>query len=241
MGMNIEPLTMRARRLARLPTLSLGFLATMAMPVMAIEEPAFNAIGQSGAVELRDYAATLVAETRVSADFAEAGNLAFRPLFSYISGNNRRRESIEMTAPVSQSPARATNSTIDMTAPVTQRRTTNDGGHVVAFAMPANYTIDTIPQPLDGRVSIRAIPARTMAVLAYSGTWSETRYTEHERLLREEIVRAGWRARGETEFARYDPPMMPWFLRRNEVMVEIDPPAPASPALPATPTPPARP
>ena len=159
--------------------LSLGTLALMAMPVMAIEEPAFKRIDQSGRVELRDYSAYLVAETRVQADFAEAGNLAFRPLFSYISGNNRRQEKIEMTAPVSQSTQRGAGEKIDMTAPVTQTPS-SPGSYVVGFVMPARYTRESIPQPVDERVSIRQIPSRSMAVLGYTGTWSEARYAGHE-------------------------------------------------------------
>jgi hypothetical protein len=61
-----------------------------------------------------------------------------------------------------------------------------------------------------------------MAVRAYSGIWSLARYAENEKLLLDEIAKSGWRPRGAIEFARYDPPIMPWFLRRNEVMVEVD-------------------
>ena len=210
-----------ATRLTIRRLLWLGTLALMAMPAMGIEEPAFKRIGQSGRVELRDYSTYLVAETRVQADFAEAGNLAFRPLFSYISGNNRRQEKIEMTAPVSQSTERGAGEKIDMTAPVTQLAS-SPGSYVIGFVMPARYTRESIPQPLDERVSIRQIPSRSMAVLTCTGTWSEARYAGHEKELTAEIAKAGWRARGAIEFARYDPPFMPWFLRRNEVMVEVE-------------------
>lgn len=198
--------------------------SSIALPAMAVDEPAFTLIGKSGRIELREYSAYLVAETRVKADFAEAGNLAFRPLFNYISGNNRRQEKIEMTAPVSQAAARASGEKIDMTAPVTQTPMSEEGGgYVIGFAMPGRYTRESIPLPDDDRVTIREIPSRKMAVLRYSGTWSASRYAEHEMALGEEIARAGWRARGMVEFARYDPPFMPWFLRRNEVMVEVEP------------------
>jgi hypothetical protein len=197
---------------------------SMALPAMAVDEPAFTLIGKSGRIEVREYAAYLVAETRVKADFAEAGNLAFRPLFNYISGNNRRQEKIEMTAPVSQSAERASGEKIDMNAPVSQTPVSEDTGHyVIALAMPGRYTRETIPLPEDERVSIREIPSRKMAVLSYSGAWSAARYGEHEKVLSDEITKAGWRARGMVEFARYDPPFMPWFLRRNEVMVEVEP------------------
>ena len=201
-----------------------GLLMSIMAPAMAIEEPAFKVIDKVGRVEIREYSPYLVAETRVKADFAEAGNLAFRPLFNYISGNNRRQEKIEMTAPVSQSADRGAGEKIEMTAPVTQAAAPdNTGRYVIGFVMPAQYTRESIPQPADERVAIRQIPARIMAVLGYSGTWGQERYAEHEKTLREEIAKAGWQPRGEIEFARYDPPFMPWFLRRNEVMVEVGP------------------
>jgi hypothetical protein len=185
---------------------------------MAIEEPPFRVIDKSGDVEFRAYAAMLVAETRVQAEFADAGNVAFRPLFNYIGGNNRSKTKIDMTAPVSQSPAEK----IAMTVPVSLRAQDQAGNFVVAFTMPAHFNRETIPEPLDKRVTIREIAARTMAVRAYSGIWSLARYAENEKLLLDEIAKSGWRPCGAIEFARYDPPIMPWFLRRNEVMVEVD-------------------
>lgn len=210
------------------------------MPAWAIEEPAFKVVGKTANVELRAYASYLVAETRVNASFAEAGNLAFRPLFNYIAGNNRRQEKIEMTAPVSQAVAESRGEKIDMTAPVTQTPSGADGSYVVGFVMPQRYTLANIPQPVSDRVTIREVAPRTMAVLKFSGTWGEERYAKHEKMLLDEIAEAGWRVRGKIEFARYDPPLMPWFLRRNEVMVEIEPQTAVTPAIPAI-TPPPRP
>ena len=202
----------------------IALFAWASMSVMAIEEPSFKIVGKSGRIELREYSPYLVAETRVKAEFAEAGNLAFRPLFSYISGKNQRQENIDMTAPVSQFAERDAGEKIAMTAPVTQvPAMDSEGNFVIGFTMPARYNRDNIPRPTDARVSVREVPSRTMAVLAYSGTWSMARYAEHQAALKEEIVKAGWVERGAIEFARYDPPMMPWFLRRNEVMVEVEP------------------
>ena len=199
-------------------------IALASTSVMAIEEPVFRVVGKSGRMELREYSSYLVAETRVKAEFADAGNLAFRPLFNYISGKNQRQEKIDMTAPVSQFAERDVGEKIAMTAPVTQvPAMDSEGNFVIGFTMPARYNRDNIPRPTDARVSVREVPSRTMAVLAYSGTWSMARYAEHEAALREEVAKAGWVERGGIEFARYDPPIMPWFLRRNEVMVEVEP------------------
>ena len=37
------------------------------------------------------------------------------------------------------------------------------------------------------------------------------------------MEKEGLRAVGEPVWARYDPPFMPWFLRTNEILVEIAP------------------
>jgi SOUL heme-binding protein len=89
------------------------------------------------------------------------------------------------------------------------------------LVVPARFTRETLPVPLDSRVNIREIPARTMAVLTYSGTWSQRRYEKHEAALLAGVREAGLQALGKPEFARYNAPFTPWFLRRNEVMVEI--------------------
>ena len=192
----------------------------------AIEEPKYTVVRQYNGFEVREYAPYLVAEVVVPGPADEAGNQGFRILASYIFGKNKGERQIPMTAPVTQAPAPLK---IEMTAPVTQAAAPDTNGrYVIGFVMPAQYTRESIPQPTDERVTIRQIPARVMAVLGYSGTWGQERYAEHEKTLREEIAKAGWQPRGEIEFARYDPPFMPWFLRRNEVMVEVGPRKPVS-------------
>ena len=184
---------------------------------MAIEEPAYKLLDVDGSFELRDYAPHLVAETRVEADFEEAGSVAFQRLFRYISGNNVARQKIAMTAPVSQSRGEK----IAMTAPVSQ--VAEDGGYVIAFALPASYTVATAPKPLDPTVRVREVPARLVACWRYSGRWTIENYKEAEALLREQIAARGLVASGEATRARYNPPFTPWFMRRNEVLIPVTP------------------
>jgi hypothetical protein len=69
---------------------------------MAIERAKYTVVETEGKFELRQYEPYLVAETMVEGDFDEVGNEGFRRLFDYISGKNRKQQSITMTAPVSQ-------------------------------------------------------------------------------------------------------------------------------------------
>lgn len=66
-----------------------------------------------------------------------------------------------------------------------------------------------------------------MAVLRYSGTWSEANYVEHLDTLKKQVTASGLTTVGEPVWARYDPPYTPWFMRTNEVQLELAPaPAP---------------
>ena len=184
--------------------------------VQAIEETNYKVIESEGDFELRQYPPHIVAETLVERDFIEVGNEAFRRLAGYINGQNRRKQTIPMTAPVSQE---VDSVKIPMTAPVNQERSGEKWR--ITFLMPAQYTIEKLPEPLDSRVELRTVPERRMAALKYSGTWSKSRYEEKKEQLMEQIEKRGLRQIGEPIFARYNPPFMPWFLRRNEVLIPV--------------------
>ncbi len=181
---------------------------------MAIERPTYEVVQRFESFEVRDYGPYLVAETDVEGSRDEAGTEGFRRLANFIFGGNRSSRKIEMTAPVTQ------GTRIAMTAPVNQR---GEGTRwTVQFMMPSSWTRDTLPAPLDPRVRIEERPARRVAVLEYSGTWSEKNFAEHCLNLEAALKPAGLRAVGLPEWARYDPPWKPWFLRRNEIQIEVE-------------------
>ncbi len=184
---------------------------------VGIEKAKYTVIERAGKFEIRRYESQIIAETIVDSGFDDAGNIAFRRLFNYISGNNRRKESIAMTAPVSQ---KADSEKISMTAPVNQQK--SEDKWAISFLMPSKYTMDTIPEPLDSNVTLREIPPRKMAVIRYSGTWSRKRYEQKKSNLEQFILDKGLKIIGEAIFARYDPPFQLWFLRRNEVLIPIE-------------------
>lgn len=194
-----------------------GALTLTGSPVMAIEKAKYEVIESDGDFELRQYGKQIVAETVLEGEFDEVGSEGFRILVDYINGNNRKSESISMTAPVSQE---ALSEKIPMTAPVTQER--KGKSWRITFLMPSTYTLKTLPEPLDERVKLKETQSRIMAALKYSGTWSRKRYKEKETLLIEMINDRGLIQTGVPVWARYDPPFMPWFLRRNEVLIPVE-------------------
>ena len=184
--------------------------------VMAIEEAAYTVEKTDGDFQVRRYAPQVVAETIVEGSLKEAGNKAFRPLFRYISGANRSQSKIPMTAPVTQE---REGEKIAMTAPVSQQAMSNRWS--VTFMMPTNSTLESLPEPTDEKVRLRAIPVRRMAVVRYSGTWGEKRYERQLTRLREWMKANGMESLGEPVWSRYDPPFTLWFMRRNEILLPI--------------------
>lgn len=183
---------------------------------MAIEEAKYKLLDRDGDFELRQYEPQIVAETMVEGDFQDVGNEGFRRLYDYISGNNRKQQTIPMTAPVSQE---ANSEKIPMTAPVNQQKV--GGKWRITFLMPSRYTLETLPEPADPRVHLTKVPGQLMAALSYSGTWSQWRYKEKEKRLEELIRQRGLKIKGVPVFARYNPPFTLWFLRRNEVLIPV--------------------
>ena len=183
---------------------------------MAIEEAKYTVVTKEADFEIRDYAPHVLAEIVVDGDLEDAGNKAFRRLFDYISGNNERKDKVAMTAPVSQE---ATSKKIEMTAPVGQQRFEEKWR--VSFMMPASYTLNTLPKPLDPKVTLREVPARKLAAIRYSGFWSEEGYLRNKAALKSWIEKKQLKITGEPIWARYNAPFSLWFLRRNEVLIPI--------------------
>lgn len=183
---------------------------------MAIERPRYEVLQKQGELEVRAYAPYVVAETEVGGDRGSAGSSAFGVLAGYIFGKNRGAKKLAMTAPVTQ----VESEKLAMTAPVAQVATP-EGKWAVQFMMPSGYTLATLPEPLDPGVHFREVPARKMAALRYSGTWSEQNYERHLSQLRSEVKAVGLTTKGEPVWARYDPPWKPWFLRTNEILLEL--------------------
>jgi hypothetical protein len=110
---------------------------------------------------------------------------------------------------------------MSMTTPVTSTASATDQ-YTYAFVMERKYTLDTLPQPRDPRIRLEEQAGRVMAVRRYSGRWTEGNYRENEVKLVEALSADDRRPIGQPILARYNSPFTPWFMRRNEVMVQIE-------------------
>ena len=171
-------------------------------PAMAIEEPSYEVLLETEHYEVRRYEPYIVAEVDVDDDFKRAGNSAFSVLAGYIFGDNASQQKMNMTAPVESAE--------------------KDGPYTYSFVMERKYTMESLPEPTNPDVRLVQRPGRVMAVHRYSGGWSEERYEEHEQVLLDALAKDHVTTVGPPVFARYNAPFTPWFLRRNEIMIEIE-------------------
>ncbi len=186
------------------------------MPSHAIEEPEYRVVRELGDIEVREYAAYTVAEIVVPGPAADAGNQAFPVLAGYIFGKNKGERKFAMTAPVTQA---AVPIELEMTAPVTQ--TAAPDGFLVQFVLPKGVTMQSAPEPLDARIQLREMVRGEVAVIRYSGFWSGSNYNEHLTKLQATLRAAGLISTGNPIYSRYNAPLTPWFMRRNEIWLRL--------------------
>ena len=185
----------------------------------ALEEPKYSVLKEYENFEIRNYASYLVAEVDIEGSYNKTGNEAFRILAGYIFGDNQSSTKMNMTAPV-ESEAIQTSERMNMTAPVFSNKNVN--GYTYRFVMESKYTQETLPVPNNSKIRITEIKDRVMAVISFSGRWSQKNFEKHEQILVNDLKNEGIGVASEAIYARYNAPFTPWFLRRNEIMFEIE-------------------
>lgn len=180
----------------------------------AAPEPKYTVVSSDGAFEIRDYPVLAVAATPMS----DGQRASFGRLFDYISGENTGATKIAMTAPVLQSVEAGTE--IAMTAPVLQSFGA-DGQREMVFVLTDEFTADTAPEPKNPQVRIAEVPARRVAVLRFSGSFSDAAIAENTTVLQGWMTGQGLSPAGAPESAGYNPPWTLPPFRRNEVLIPI--------------------
>jgi len=202
---------------------TLLLLFTLQGLIMASQELQYKLLEKNDIYELREYKPYIVAQTQVSGDFDDMGTKAFRILFKYISGYNQKKQNIEMTSPVLAESSTQEGEKIAMTTPVIQEMDKNSQTALYSFVMPSGSSLASLPLPLDSRISLKEITTKTLAIRSFSGFWSEYNYEENVKILLDALNKANIETIGKPNFARYNSPFTLWFMRRNEIMIEVQP------------------
>ena len=197
----------------------LAITLTFTGAVMATEEPPFSVLEKTPPFELRSYAPMILAEVKVEGDLDEASSQGFRLIAAYIFGQNQVSEKIAMTTPVAIEGQTPKSAKIAMTSPVNIEP--NAGQWIVSFVMPAQYTMESLPKPLNSKVQIRQIPAVKRAVIGFSGFYNANKVAERTLELEEWMKTKNLQAASAPKFARYNPPWTLPFMRRNEIMIDV--------------------
>ena len=164
-----------------------------------IEEPSWTLVDTVETVELREYAPSIQAVTQL--DHSGQTSAGFQRLAGFIFGGNETGEKIAMTAPVEES--------LEANQPL------------MAFTLPSEYELEDLPEPADDSVQIQTVPGRTMAAIRFSGWATDGKVKRNTQQLIATLKQHGIEAVGTPSLNQYNPPWTPPFLRRNEIMVEV--------------------
>lgn len=162
------------------------------------ETAPYETFETDGNFELRAYNAFYTAAVDTPVWQSSEG---FSQIFEYISGSNATGEKISMTTPVINE--------------------LNEGSSSTEFVMPSDYSEKSLPKPRNSAIQIKAHSPRLVAVLRFSGTVRTLKVGQMEAKLRQWIESKGLQATGPMRLARYNPPFIPPFLRRNELLLDV--------------------
>lgn len=181
-----------------------------------VPQPKYTVAEKYGAIEIRDYSPMVVAEVETTGARDPAIREGFILLANYIFGGNKTTQKIAMTAPVSQQK----NEKIAMTAPVLQENS-GPSQWKIRFAMPENFTLESLPKPNNPAVILKEVASKRFAVIRFSGFITEATLSQHTEQLLQFINKNGLEPISAAIYAFYNPPWTLPFLRRNEIMIEV--------------------
>jgi effector-binding domain-containing protein len=192
-------------------------VGVLAGPLMSdVEKPDYKVIQSEQNIEIRHYEPMIIAEVEVEGKREDAIRDGFRLIADYIFGNNKVKLDIAMTSPVQQQESQK----IAMTAPVQQQSTGRSWQ--ISFVMPSRYSMESLPEPNNDHVRLKEIPTKKFGVIEFSGTNSNENVTKHENQLMNYIEANQIKIIGSPKYAFYNAPWTLPFMRRNEVMIEIN-------------------
>jgi len=176
---------------------------------------------ENQAIEIRHYDRMILVSTPMTKDLDTGKNSAFRSLFGYISGDNIDQSKIAMTAPVFMDEYTQNSGTkIPMTAPVFMDR--KDGGGMMSFVMPDDFTLETTPTPTNPDVKVHEITNYNVAVITFNGVLDQKNIDIQKNILTKWIEKNSYIQVGPYKAAGYNAPFTIPALRRNEVLIPIE-------------------
>jgi hypothetical protein len=186
---------------------------------MAIETPKYEILRTDGKFEIRQYQEYINASIEIESDFKNSLGKGFQILADYIFGNNRTKTSIEMTAPVTEQTVRSKK--IEMTAPVISATVTEGQRYLISFTMPSKYTLESLPEPTNKKITLHKVSPHKAAVLKFSGYLNEKITSKKTQELEAWLRENDLNPKSGFAVAQYNPPWILGPFRRNEIIAEL--------------------
>lgn len=185
------------------------------MNAYKVSEPSYLTLKTEGPITIRQYPTITVAQVEMNGDRYYSINYGFKLLANYIFGENKEKLKIAMTAPVMQTQVMTVNTD-------SKNKKPEDNKWIIRFVMPANYDKTKLPEPNNLQVKLSTIAEKKYIVISFSGFNTETNLNSHLDELKNYINRHRLHTVGYPLYAFYNPPWILPFLRRNEIMLELD-------------------
>lgn len=197
--------------------LSILITSCSAVGIRNYEEPKYQTLVEEENFEVRQYSDVLVAQSTSPGTYKESSGQNFERLAGYIFGKNKANEKMDMTTPVLQEQQ---SEKMDMTAPVFQQQT--NANWTMTFVLPSQYTIKTVPVPIDETVTVKMLPKIKVATLQFNGRMNENNIQKNTQMLENWVKQKSFNAISSPYSAAYDPPWTLPMLRRNEIHIPIE-------------------
>lgn len=162
------------------------------------ETAEYEVLKKENNIEIRSYKEYMTAAIREENLVSASG---FGAIFRYISGENEEDRKISMTTPVLNE--------------LTEHEVTTE------FVMPKIYTKDSLPLPRNKAITFKEVPAKVVLCITFNGTTRRDRLRFYEKLLVDYAREHNLETVGTVRLARYNPPFIPGFLKRNELHMDI--------------------
>ncbi|XP_075513134.1 heme-binding-like protein At3g10130, chloroplastic isoform X1 [Primulina tabacum] len=197
------------------------------MSVPDLETVEFKVLNRTDQYEIREVESFFIAQTTMPGkfgfDFAGASQ-SFNVLAEYLFGKNTDGKQMEMTTPVFTRRVKSEGTKMEMTTPVITKRDDIPDKWTMSFVMPSKYGAD-LPLPKDSSVTIKEVPKKIIAVVAFSGFVTDQEVKRRESSLRTSLKndsRFRIKEGASVEVAQYNPPFTLPFSRRNEISLEVE-------------------
>jgi methionine-S-sulfoxide reductase len=176
----------------------LVFFAYLINMYLLADQNGYDVVKVIGQVEIRSYKKMIYASYTPNDE--EDKESSFRLIANYIFGGNANDEQIAMTSPVVIKPY---------------------NNYEMAFIMPNNHTINSLPEPSNDKINLYEVPSSIKAAITYSGYTDSTKETKMKMLLIKELTKYNIDFDNDFEVFVYDAPYK-FINRRNEIVVSVN-------------------